>query len=393
MPPLTASQSEQIAFIKHLVTSALDEAERPEPFCCRAILGFHDAVELFLEMVAEVVGADVSKKVDVLAYWPAIKEKGVDLPEKQSMKRLNQARVGLKHSGIRPTRDQVNELSFHTVEFFDASSKLVFGVPLSSLSLVSLVGYEPAASRLRHAENQIKHDLAIAVQLSGVAFEEILSRFRRTQGDWPGTPFPKLHEASRFRAATGLGYEFSRDFRDLAEHLETAGEAFSEIYDALMMFALGVDVRRSSRFRKLARGVTFSTNDGTLYVPLPADSLSDAGARFAIDFVTQAAVRVREFDPDPPPLGHQHAFQASERFRVSVVTEQRAVPVDLTGILVAIGGGWEAWVLRDGRLSRIWPSKQEEEVLKYLANFKTYLLRDERGIDVAASQPGDPPGG
>ena len=88
------------------MSAALDYARLPEPFSSKAVLDLHDAVELFLQLVAEHLGATLSKKGDFLEYWPAINEKlGTDLPMQPAMKRLNQARVGLKHSGIRPSRD------------------------------------------------------------------------------------------------------------------------------------------------------------------------------------------------------------------------------------------------------------------------------------------------
>jgi hypothetical protein len=66
MAALPPNQSDRLAFIKHVLASALSQAALPEPFCSNAILSLHDAVELFLQMIAEQVGAVVSKKADFL---------------------------------------------------------------------------------------------------------------------------------------------------------------------------------------------------------------------------------------------------------------------------------------------------------------------------------------
>ena len=101
MTELPPDVSHRLPLIKHVLGTAIDHARLPEPFCSQAILELHDAVELFVQFIAEHVDVTLSKKADFLEYWPALtKQLDCAFPQQQTMKRLNQARVGLKHSGI-----------------------------------------------------------------------------------------------------------------------------------------------------------------------------------------------------------------------------------------------------------------------------------------------------
>jgi hypothetical protein len=338
---LSSDQSERLAFIKHVLSAALEHAKLPEPFSSNAILGLHDAVELFVQVIAEHVGAVVSKKADFLGYWPPIKERlGADLPLQPAMKRLNQARVGLKHSGIRPTRDQTDDLSSKTVAFFDQTSRMVFGVSFDALSSASLVGYEPTASRLRRAEKlRADGDLQGAALMCALGFEEIMELFRSTHGDWSRSPFPRLDRLKHFRGAS-LGNEWPKQDRELASHLENVSEAFAEIEPVLLMLALGVEYRSFARFKKLTPHVE-AMMDGSKTMDEYTTVPTEREVLFAIDFVTQAALRLRELDSKLRPDNKEHEFESSPHFAVALPAHGTAPERIVSGLLTAIGGGWE----------------------------------------------------
>jgi hypothetical protein len=43
--------SRRLSFIRYLYTQAFEQANQPEPFCAASVLGFHDAIEMFLYFV------------------------------------------------------------------------------------------------------------------------------------------------------------------------------------------------------------------------------------------------------------------------------------------------------------------------------------------------------
>jgi hypothetical protein len=101
------SDLKRLAFIKYLFTIALDQSYLPEPAGAAAILTFHDAIELFNQLACEYLDIDTigkgSKQINFIEYWDLISLKlSQPLPQKESMNRLNKARVALKHHGNLP---------------------------------------------------------------------------------------------------------------------------------------------------------------------------------------------------------------------------------------------------------------------------------------------------
>ena len=243
MMALSSDMSHRVPIIKHVLTAGVDYARLPEPFCAHAVLCLHDAVELFLQLASEHLGADVSQKSDFLQYWPALTKKlGKAFPEQQTMKRLNQARVGLKHSGVRPSRDDVQGLAEKTVAFLEEASRIVFGAAFSELSTTGLVGYEPIMSRLRHAENLAASGaFAKSAEMCALAFDEIMRLFLKKNGDeWHYSPFPHLNDVTRYRRIYS-GYEWQKENRELSSHLEKLSAAFADIEHFLLILTLGIE--------------------------------------------------------------------------------------------------------------------------------------------------------
>jgi hypothetical protein len=386
---VTGWQQPPFGFIKHVLSAALDHARLPEPFSSKAILELHDAVELFVHLIAEQLGATMSKKADFLEYWPAIKEKlGATLPAQSAMKRLNQARVGLKHSGIRPSRDEIEDLTTKTITFFDESCRLVFGVPLEALSSVGLIGYEPAASRLRYAEQLTNiGDLVAASQMCALAFDEIMDTFHSKAGDkWRRSPFPRLSEITHFRGVH-LGYEWSKENKGLAAHLEKVSAAFSDIEPVLLMLALGIEYRQFAKFKKVTPYVD-GMMDGSSVVGTPKARPSERDIMFATDFVTQAALRLRELDPDPPRGTSEQPFRSEPAFAVTLPPHDTAPERAVTGRLTEIGSGFEAWIFHGDHLARAWRGKGRDAAVAYLNEYREDRIRDGgKEFDASSSNP------
>ena len=374
MKELPSDTSHRIPLIKHILSTALDHAGLPEPFCSHAVLGLHDAVELFVQLISEHVGATVSKKAGLLDYWPALEKRlGRACPKQHAMRRLNQARVGLKHSGIRPSRDEVSELSEQTVAFLEEASLGILGIAFSELSSVRLVGYEPTASRLSRAEHLGGSGrFGEAAEMCALAFSELIHRFREKSGnEWDYSPFPRLSEATRY-SRLSIGHRWPEQNRDLSEHLKKLSAAFAEIEPVLSMLTLGVEYRQFARFRGVTPRIV-AMADGSYIVAgdtrRPPPTSGDIV--FAIDFTITAALRLREIDPDPPNGGNESPFESKLVFRVVRPNHRkRGTRVDITGFMTRIGGGFEAWIRHGEELGRMKPGGSEEEVVRYLRECK-----------------------
>ena len=377
MTELPPDVSHRLPLIKHVLGTAIDHARLPEPFCSQAILELHDAVELFVQFIAEHVDVTLSKKADFLEYWPALtKQLDCAFPQQQTMKRLNQARVGLKHSGIRPSRDEVDELSQKTVGFLEEASRLVFHVAFSELSSIRLVGYEPAQSRLRQAEQLAgSESFGDAADMCAVAFGELMHLFRvKSSDDWSYSPFPHLSDATR-DSRISMGYGWAKQNRDLASHLKKLSQAFADIEPVLLMLALGIEYRQFARFRNVTPRIVAMADGSHFIAGEPRQTLTSRDSLFAVDFVIKAALRLREIDPQPPDSAVETPFESQSVFTIAMPGRGPATAYRVEGFLTRIGGGLEAWIRHGKRLDRIKRGGSREEIVEYLSNYKHSHIR------------------
>lgn len=72
-----------------------------------ALLQLHDSAELLLQLSAEHVNAGEGSQ-GFLDYWERLSSRVTGgIPHKEKMRRLNKARVNLKHNGTLPAREDL----------------------------------------------------------------------------------------------------------------------------------------------------------------------------------------------------------------------------------------------------------------------------------------------
>jgi hypothetical protein len=82
--------------------------------CSAALLMFHDAVESFLLMTGEHLGAPSTYEFE--KYWRLPLPGGAVLPVQQGMTRLNKLRVALKHHGGHPSPNTISVVTAEVSE-------------------------------------------------------------------------------------------------------------------------------------------------------------------------------------------------------------------------------------------------------------------------------------
>ncbi|MBU6391552.1 MAG: hypothetical protein KGJ87_07965 [Planctomycetota bacterium] len=116
-----------------------------------------DAVEAFLVGVADFVGVALDEKTHFDKYFVLINEKIAPkkLPFKNQLLRLNRIRVGSKHHGIQPARDECQRLVLAVREFFDEVSSSVLAVNFATVSTIDLLTEGEAKDQLLSAKNAL----------------------------------------------------------------------------------------------------------------------------------------------------------------------------------------------------------------------------------------------
>lgn len=288
---------QRLAFIKYLYMTAVRQSEQRGPLASASILMFHDSVELFLQLASERLNVGKSD-LGFMDYWDVLSPKlpGEGLTQKESMRRLNRARVSLKHHGIMPSRLDIEGFRASATNFFGENTPQIFGVDFASVSMVDLVRCAETRESLRKAQqSQEQGNLEEALDLVAVAFSQLIDDYEcRKRSTFGRTPFSfgEALDFELFKARGSIG-------SNVLSFLDKVTESIESIAHAIKILGLGIDYRQYSRFRQLTPGI-MKTPGGTWHIthwrgegdpPLTVEDY-----KFCYDFVIESAIRLQEFD-------------------------------------------------------------------------------------------------
>lgn len=299
---LDHSTVKRLAFIRYLYQSGVSQSHAPAPLNCASILTLHDSVELFLQLASEHLNTGASQP-SFMDYWDILNRKlGPDeLEQKESMRRLNKARVALKHYGTFPSDLDIESFRASTTSFFQDNTRRVFGIDLDEVSLIEFVNPESARARLHEAQESIRRgDTLDALDKIAVAFTEIISDYEDRKRDrFEDSPFYFGRDLT-FLSSFHMGLRPVDE--KLADFVDRVKESLEAMQDAIKVLALGMDYRKYSKFKRLTPNVTrIPRGDLDLHRRFDeehAPSVDDA--RFCVDFVVESALALSEFDYSVP---------------------------------------------------------------------------------------------
>jgi hypothetical protein len=178
---LSSDHVTRLALARYLLQHAGTLTENPPPLCSLALLSMHDAVEMVLDVLAEVAGASIATGRDFASYWNAKNySTPVHLPLERPMRRLNTARVALKHSGQRPSNDQLVVHLTNARAFIEDVCDKNFAMALSEVSMVELIENEQVRNLLKEAREAIdRNDLPDAFKKAALGLVYCLAHARQ----------------------------------------------------------------------------------------------------------------------------------------------------------------------------------------------------------------------
>ena len=241
---LTRYHFERLAFIRYLFKLGIQHAQDPGPQSSVAILLFHDAVELFLELASQEL--HLKPADSFMNYFSRLDEKlqpSPPLPQRENMRRLNNARNALKHKGLRPDRSDLEHYANIVIRFFEEATPRIFEVDINSVSLVTVVRCETARKYLYAAEAACKDNrTADGSRACAEAFDELISDYERRHGDrWGQSPFSSgdyLHDLWFYDE------ELSRIEKQFKESIEDLNKVVKVLQERMRLLSLGLDYRR-----------------------------------------------------------------------------------------------------------------------------------------------------
>lgn len=297
---LDEATMERLVFIKALHRTAVEQSQKPQPMAAMSVLTFHDAVEAFLHLTAEEVGADTSSSI--MKYWEFIPEESDTEPShKSGIDRLRDSRNTLKHSANRPDELEIEAFRSTVQEFFKENTRKFFGIEFSDISLARLVKFEDTQEYLIDAE-QLYEDAKLSEAMGHISMAHHV-----------------LFEEYEERAKFELNYAPFHDYYirqselpdDADNAIETMAKAINEFSKMLKYLCLGIDYRRYSKFEHLTPRLIHNHEENKFGKYRPSiksydESLvNDSAFNFCFQFVIEISLSLQEsefsYSEDPTP--------------------------------------------------------------------------------------------
>jgi len=298
---------ERLAFIRYLSNHGIEQSYRTEPHCAAAILTFHDAIELFFGVSCEHLGVTGSRdKTYFNEYWDLIAGglNGTRLTQEASIRRLNDARIALKHHGIRPAKLESEAFRAVVVNFFEENTQLVFHIKFSELSLIDLVQFDGARGHLQQAAALLKQNrIDSALEEVAVAFAKLIQDYeRRKLGMGDISPFfplgdeVPLYSSEMEFEQLNAGAEFKVNMENFVNR---TNDSISFMQRIVRILSLGIDYRKYAKFERLTPLVDLPSGEApdiTWVNVVKPDKIPVEDVQFCVDFVTESAIKLQEYD-------------------------------------------------------------------------------------------------
>lgn len=308
--PLDANAIKRLMIIKMFYGQGVEQARLPYPLSMGAVLTFHDSVELFLNLAADVLNVDLGVKPEFLSYWSGLAKgpDGVNLTSRGRMDSLNKLRVGFKHSGNLPNQLDI-ERSARAVEgFFEDNTPTVFGMSFTDITMVDLIVQEKAREfASKAAESRKREDYTDSIAWSCEAFDWLLDDYvSRKRSGFNPSPYtfedswrPRTN-AEHFSIPRGYGQHDRQDNywkEDLQNVIRDQAKTIQLMQQGLRVMSLGIDYSKYARLARLRPHIIYTGREALRIIHAREGvGVSDDDCRFAEDFVISTAIQLASAD-------------------------------------------------------------------------------------------------
>jgi hypothetical protein len=289
---------QRLSFIKYLFSIGLYQSNQPELLYGVSILSFHDSIELFLHLSLEKL--DISTKADpnFMEYWDIIdtKLKTASLSQKESMKRLNKARVDLKHLGIIPSKFDIESFRATTSAFFNENCPIIFGVNFDDISLIDIIKLERPKDLLKQAKEDFEKGwIDKSLENLALSFEYLILDYEESKkDDFNRSPF-LFGESMTYLKSFYLGGIIKED-RKIRDFADKVAKSIEEIQKAIKILSFGIDYKKYVKFQSVVPSVVFSISNEPIFYTREGMTLSKEDLEFCINFIIESALKLQEFD-------------------------------------------------------------------------------------------------
>lgn len=289
----------RLAVIKQLYKLGISQSYDSEPVNGFCLLSFHDSVEMFMKLCADINNISITRNDRFEHYF-------IKLPNLQgqaTMTNLNNKRVALKHHGILPSKLDIEISRANVSDFFIQNTPLFFNVTFDEISLISLIKYDTVRQYLELAVGDLNgQNFESAIINSQIAFAELLFCYEDDKfHNWnsPFYPFRGIEHTTSHRLKEILGHEFDN-------YTDQIQKSLLSLRDITKILGYGLDYKKYAKFKILTPHLNAwkEGGGGRKYETMPNEKInySKKNAEFCFDFVIDSYLKLQEYDFDVSEL-------------------------------------------------------------------------------------------
>ena len=289
----------RLTLIKYLFNQGVEQSKKTETIAGFSLMQFHDAVEMFLLLVAENLGRQNFQKWEFMKYWQEIPTLTM-APQMSSMKNI---RRNLKHHGAFPSHDDVDECRINVGTFLTDNTKIQFDIEFSDISLVNLVSFEKARGYLKESQEQLKNcNYYQCLLFARQAFIALLKEFENTKENWYHSIFNIGQEPRQTYKKVVKAIDKKEYDRNIV-WFDDIDKTVKELRNVAKLIAIGVDYKRYALFNAVAPNGWRDTN-GVFHVRESEEyfnrmvKANEELCNMCINFVIDCAVKLQDSDYD-----------------------------------------------------------------------------------------------
>jgi hypothetical protein len=290
---------QRLAFAKYLIHKGNLEANNPDPLFSISVLHYHDALELSFLLILEDKGINPDN-LSFMGYFRKINERlksegNLELSLEPSLGRLKDIRKNIKHKGIFPSTNDVEESKFTVNALFEELCMRLFNLNQDEISLIELIKDEEVKDLLHNAIEFYSQDVKKTIQCIAIAFDLLLRNYEGSKKTPFGqSPFYFGSDWTYFDSYVGEGEELIG--YSLSNFIEKVKHSIGPMQIAIKIIAFGIDYKKYVKFRYLIPAPIWSlAGKPNLHMPKEINLLKE-NFDFCVDFITECALKLQQFD-------------------------------------------------------------------------------------------------
>jgi hypothetical protein len=292
----------RLSLIKYIYDNGLAEYTKPEPLCVSSLLNFHDSVELFLHLVLEHYNIQ-NKSPTFSEYFDLIQKEMPSkvISQRETMKKLNTARVAFKHYGTIPSKLDLNFFQGITTSFFIDNCSLYFDLEFSKITMLELVADTEIKGLLTEAlEKKELGDTQKSIENVVIAFSTMISKYEENKLVRNYRSVFQIGDEMTFVSGFFMKNSMSRDSNmpdEIFDFVDKVKKDLEEIKETIKLIGFGIDFRKYSKYKYIVPGNIRKLNGTVHFFHKTADrkyELSDID--YCVSFCIETYLKLVSFD-------------------------------------------------------------------------------------------------